>query len=64
MVLKTVGLLNGPTHNAQAQRLGYRQEGYYNIKDRRLKLKSLCYYCVKSGSTSFVFEPEELKEKN
>ena len=37
---------------------------YYNNKDRRLKLKEICYHCGESGSTCFVYGVEQLREKN
>ena len=41
------------------------KKGYeYNNNDRKLKLKSLCYHCSESDSTSFVFGLEELQEKS
>ena len=40
------------------------EKGYYNNKDRRLKLKKMCYHCGESGSTCFVFRVEQLREKN
>ena len=40
------------------------KKGYYNNNGRKLKLKSLCYHCGESDSTSFVFGLEELQEKS
>ena len=40
------------------------EKGYYNNKDRRLKLKQICYHCGESGSTCFVFGLEQLREKH
>ena len=40
------------------------EKGYYNNDGKILKLKLLCYHCGESGSTSFVFGLEELREKS
>ena len=40
------------------------EKGYYNNDDRKLKLKSPCYHCGESGSTSYMFGLEELGEKS
>ena len=40
------------------------EKGQYNNKDRRLKLKQICYHCGESDNRFFVFGVEKLREKN
>ena len=39
------------------------EKGYYNCKDRSLKLPDVCYHCGAGGDKQFVLRTEELRER-
>ena len=39
------------------------EKGFYNCKDRGLKLKDICYHCGAGGSNKFIMGMEQLKER-
>ena len=39
------------------------ERSYYNVKDRRLKLKDICIYCGEKGGEGFLLDTEQLREK-
>ena len=39
------------------------EKGYYNHKDRRLKFVNICIHCGDPGSSKYLLETEQLRER-